>query len=276
MRFKNRMSSCDTKHKAVHERGHRDPLFRFVRKVVTVYSCSPCLELRSNNRKVGSDIAQYPVGQFQHRGTKANDGFESGPGSPLVFCHKTHTKRLTAEEGPQRGILVERLVFSPLQVYGLRQFRKTQSQDRRRRRRSAERASEPAPGIPSNTTASRTSPRRPVRRRRPSHRVDAAVHRPRPRPQEQGENSSSSNVGRASGSPTTVCFGRSVEASGPSSGGRRTARSVDGEANSVAEGQPTRDQNVEVRAEMLQRALESMRSKVRCCEYTLLRSVFEQ
>eukprot|EP00903_Cladosiphon_okamuranus_P015241 g14087.t1 len=148
------------------------------------------------------------------------------------------------------------------EVYGLRQFRKTQSQDRRRRR-SAAGAVEPAPGIRSSTSASRTSPRRPARRRRPSLRGDAAVHSPRIKRQERGKGSSSSSVGRANRSPTNVCFGRSVEASGPSSGGGRTARSVDGAASSVVEDQPTRGEKAEVRAEMLQRALENMRSKAK-------------
>lgn len=56
-----------------------------------------------------------------------------------------------------------------------------------------------------------------------------------------------------------MCFGRSVEASGPLSGGARTVRSVGGGAASVVEGQATKDQT----AEMLQRALANMRSKAR-------------
>lgn len=63
-----------------------------------------------------------------------------------------------------------------------------------------------------------------------------------------------------------MCFGRTVEASGSLSGGGRTARSADGGAYSGVEGQPTRDQTAEVKAEMLQRALANMRSKARGCE----------
>lgn len=153
-------------------------------------------------------------------------------------------------------------------MYGLRQFRKTQTQDRRRRRRgsAAGGASEPTPGVPSITSA---GPRRPVRRRRPSLQSDAA-YSPRIKRQEQGKNSSSSSVGRTSRSPTTaVCFGRSVEASGSLSGGGGgvTGRSVDGGANSGVEGQPTRDQTVEVKAETLQRALANMRSKARTLRF---------
>lgn len=65
-----------------------------------------------------------------------------------------------------------------------------------------------------------------------------------------------------------MCFGRSVEASGSlSGGGGITGRSVDEGANSGVEGQPTRDQTVEVKAESLQRALANMRSKARTLRF---------
>lgn len=155
--------------------------------------------------------------------------------------------------------LLKRPLF--LQVYGLRQFRRT--------RRGTFGASEPTSDTPSNTGPRQSSPRRPLRRRRPSHPEDATKY-PRVKRQEKG-NSSNSSVGRGSQSPTTVAFGRAVEAGGPSTGGGRAVRSAIGKDTAVAEGQAAKNQMAEAKVEMLQGALASMRSKARaviCCDVT--------
>jgi len=147
------------------------------------------------------------------------------------------------------------------QVYGLRQFRKAHG--RVRRRRSTTGAVEPSARLPSNTGPLQPSPRQPARRRGPSHPEKAADSPRTKRQEEQGETGSGSSAGRRSRSPTTVAFGRSAEASGPLSGGGRSARSTEDETAAECEGQVARNQRMEVKAEMLQRALANMRKKAR-------------
>lgn len=60
-----------------------------------------------------------------------------------------------------------------------------------------------------------------------------------------------------------MAFGRSVEASGPLNGGGRSVRPAEDEKAAEGGGPVDRNQRVEVKAEMLQRALANMRKKAR-------------
>lgn len=60
-----------------------------------------------------------------------------------------------------------------------------------------------------------------------------------------------------------MAFGRSVEASGSVSGGERSFRPAEDEKAADGGGPVDRNQRVEVKAEMLQRALANMRRKAR-------------
>lgn len=75
--------------------------------------------------------------------------------------------------------------------------------------------------------------------------------------------SNSSSVGRRSRSPTTVAFGRGVEASGSFTDGGGAVRSAtNGKYTAAEEVLEAKSQSAEAKADRLQGALASMRSKV--------------
>ncbi|CAN0543463.1 unnamed protein product, partial [Ectocarpus sp. 12 AP-2014] len=145
------------------------------------------------------------------------------------------------------------------EVYGLRQLRKTQSQDRRPRNKIVAAESTPDTNH-SNTGTQQRSSRQPLCRRRASYPDNAA---PYPRVTRQEHGGRSSFTPRGSRSPTTGEFGlTAVEAKGSVSCSGRVARSGD-ENFPAVQGQETKQQMTDVKAEMLERALANMRKKAK-------------